>query len=411
MITGISWRNLWRNKLRSLVIIAAVAIGILGAVLSDGFMEGMMDQRINAAIDNEISNIQLHNPDFLLNNDIIYTISQPEQYLEAIRELPQVKGVSQRIICAAMASTAAASAGVTIAGVDPEEEEKVSQISKAITLGAYLNNQQRIPVVIGKKLSDKLGLKINDKLIVTLADSSGTITYGAFLVSGIYQTSNNLFDETHVFVRAKDLGPMLGLTNQVHEMAIALHDNQATQEVFQTLSDQFSSQIKNQKIDIKTWDMAEPLLKSMIEMMTFFSYMFLVIILIALSFAIINTMTMAILERKREIGMLMAIGMTKGRVFLMIMLETFFLSVTGGIVGLLLSYLIVSFYARHGLDLGAMGSGMSYIGYASTVYFRVNESFYVASVLLIGITSLLSSIPASIKALKLNPVEAIREIN
>ena len=411
MIASIAWRNLWQNKLRSLIIIAAVMVGILGGFGSDGFMEGMVDQRVNTAIANELSNIQLHQPDFLLNNEINYTIPNPDQYIEVANQMPEVKGASKRIICGAMASTATAATSVLICGVIPEQEKKVTGIYKKVISGNYLNDEQRIPVVVGKKLADKLELNLNSKLIVTLADSSGTITYGAFIVVGMYQTSNNLYDESHIFVRINDLGKLAGITGQVHEIAISLFDNKQTSLVFDKLSSSFKQQINNKLIDMRTWEQLEPLLKSMIEMTAFFSYLFLIIILIALAFAIINTMTMAILERKREIGMLMAIGMTRGKIFTMIMLETLFLAIVGGLVGLLMSYGLVEYYAHYGLDFGSMGSGMSYIGYDSIVYFKVTDGFYLASFILVAITAVLSSISPSIKALKLNPVDAIRELN
>ncbi len=411
MIASISWRNLWRNKLRSLVIITAVAVGILGGVLSDGFMEGMMDQRVNAAIANEISNIQLHNPKFLLNNEINFTIQNPDQYIDSAKKLPQVAGVSKRIVCGAMASTANAATAVLISGVVPEQEQKVTKISEKLIAGEYLRQDQRIPVVIGKPLAKKLGLDLHSKLIVTLADSSGTITYGAFLVVGIYETSNALFDEAHVFVRYNDLGALAGIVGQVHEIAISLHQNEETNAVFQHLSSEFSSELASGAIDIQPWQQLEPLLQSMIEMMSFFSYMFLIIILIALAFAIINTMTMAIMERKHEIGMLMAIGMIRRKIFSMIMLETLFLSVLGGFIGLTLSYAVVAYFSHYGLNLGSMAGGMDYIGYDSVVFFKVTDVFYLTSFVLVAITAVLSSISPSIKALKLNPVEAIRDIN
>jgi ABC-type lipoprotein release transport system permease subunit len=411
MIASISWRNLWRNKLRSLIIISAVSVGIVGGILSDGFMEGMMDQRVNAAIANEISNIQLHNPKFLLNNEINYTIQNPEQYIDGAEKLPQIAGVSKRIICGAMASTANAATAVLISGVVPEQEKKVTKISEKLIAGEYLRQDQRIPVVIGKPLAKKLGLGLNNKLIVTLADSSGTITYGAFLVVGIYETSNALFDEAHVFVRYNDLGALAGIVGQVHEIAISLKNNEETTTVFQQLSNTYSAQVQAGDIDIQPWQKLEPLLQSMIEMMSFFSYMFLIIILIALAFAIINTMTMAIMERKQEIGMLMAIGMTRGKVFSMIMLETLFLSIVGGLAGLVISYGLVAYFSRFGLDLGSMAGGMDYIGYDSVVFFKVTDVFYFTSFVLVAITAVLSSISPSIKALKLNPVEAIRDIN
>jgi len=411
MLTAVAWRNLWRNKLRSSVIILAVATGIIGGVVTDGFMSGMTDQRVNAAIDNEVSDIQIHNPSFLLNNEINYTIPQAGKIAAEIRKDPRVKAVSLRLKCQAMASSAQAGAGVLASGVVPEDESHVSSLKNNLVKGVYLNKKQRLPAVIGKKLAKKLNLGIGDKLILTLADTSGTITGGAFQVVGIYKTSNTMFDESNVFVRKNDLARLLGFSpTTTHEIAVLLRNNNQTTGFKKLLDKKFSDQIKSGKLVIQSWEEVEPLLKSMVEMMNYFSYIFMVIILIALAFAIINTMLMAILERTREIGMLMALGMNKGKIFRMIMLETIFLSLTGAFVGLGISIGVVKLFATHGFDLSFVSSGLNAIGYSSIIYFRVNPEFYFSTVIMVIAIAVISSISPARKALKLQPATAIRDM-
>ena len=177
------------------------------------------------------------------------------------------------------------------------------------------------------------------------------------------------------------------------------------------LDNMFAPMIKQKAIIIQSWEQIEPLIKSMIDMMDYFSYLFLIIILAALAFAIINTMLMAVMERTREFGMLMALGMNKGKVFGMILLETVFLSIIGALIGLGISILIVQYFASNGLDLTSVASGMNYIGYSAKIYFRVNNQFYFTSMILVVIIALLSGISPALKALKLQPATAIRESN
>ncbi|MBN2638024.1 MAG: ABC transporter permease [Bacteroidales bacterium] len=412
MLTSIAWRNLWRNKLRSSVIFASIAIGIIGAVVTDGFMAGMTDQRANSAIANEVSNIQIHNPKYLLNQEIKYTIPDAKEIMKKIETIPEVKGVSLRLKVNAMAASANAGAGINLYGVQPDAERKVSALHNHIIQGTYLANNQKLPAVIGEKLSKKLNIGLGDKIIVTMTDTTGTITSGAFNIVGIYKTSNNNFDESHVFVKRSDLAKLVNYpANTGDEIAILLNNNEITNKVVKQLDKMFAPMVKQKAIIIQSWEQIEPLIKSMIDMMNYFSYLFLLIILAALAFAIINTMLMAVMERTREFGMLMALGMNKRKVFSMILLETVFLSIIGALVGLGISILIVQHYATYGFDLSVVSSGMNYIGYSSNIFFRVNSEFYFTSMILVVIIALISGISPALKALKLQPATAIRESN
>ncbi len=410
MLVAIAWRNLWRNKLRSAVIFTSIAVGIVGAVVSDGFMSGMTDQRVDSAIANEVSDIQIHNPAFLLNGEIQYQIPDAEQSVKKIEAIPEVRGVSLRMKVSAMAASANAGAGINIFGVNPAAERKVSDLHKLIVEGKYLSPEEKIPAVIGQKLAHKLNLGLGDKLIVTLTDSSGTITSGAFQIVGIFKTANARFDEANVFVDKKDFSSLIGYpVNTGDEIAIRLKANGQTPAVLKKLRRLFQKEIRSKQIVIRSWDQIQPLLKSMIAMMDYFSYIFLFIILAALAFAIINTMLMAVMERTREIGMLMALGMNKRKIFSMIMLETIFLSIVGAVLGLLISIFVINHYATYGFDLSSVAKGLNYIGYSSRIYFRVNTNFYVISMILVALIAVLSSISPALKALKLQPAKAIRE--
>ena len=303
MLIAIAWRNLWRNKLRSAVIFSSIAVGIIGAVFSDGFMSGMTDQRVNSAIANEVADIQIHQPAFLLNGEIRYQIPRAQRIAPKISTLPEVKGVSLRMKTQAMAASANAGTGINLYGVNPADERKTSDLHTHIIEGKYLSEKQKIPVVIGQKLSRKLDLGIGDKLIVTLTDSSGTITNSAFQITGIYKTANDRFDAASVFVNKKDLAKVIGYpASSGDEIAIRLKNSRNTPAVMKKLNRIFRKEVQKKQIILQSWDQIQPMLKSMVSMMDFFSYLFLLIILAALAFAIINTMLMAVMERTREIA-------------------------------------------------------------------------------------------------------------
>ena len=411
MIWSIAWRNVWRNKLRSLVIMIAVTIGLSGGIIYYAFAKGLMEQRIESAISNEISNIQIHNPDYLLNEELKFTIKDPENIIHKITKVEGVKAVSSRIKAMGMASTAETGTGVMLNGIDPVIEKQVTKISEQLTDGKYLEEKGRIPIVIGQKLAKKLNTRLRSKIVITAANTEGVITYGAFKVVGIYDTENDMFDEANVFVRKKDLARMLGAnTTDVNEIAVALNTHEQTNHVLKILTNEFSDNINQKEILIRPWNEIVPSLNAMIEMMDFFSYIFMIIILIALAFGIVNTMLMVVMERIKELGMLKAVGMNNKRLFRMIMLETIFLSVIGGLFGLFISYLIIQYYGHYGMSLAAFQEGYNAMGFSAIVYLQAETSFYVFTTVLVIITAIIASIYPARKALKLNPAVAIREL-
>jgi ABC-type lipoprotein release transport system permease subunit len=190
----------------------------------------------------------------------------------------------------------------------------------------------------------------------------------------------------------------------VHEIAILCHSIDQADELKAVLSSEFPED------KIETWSEISPELGYADEMMSTFIYIFMGIILVALSFGIINTMLMAVLERKRELGMLMSVGMNKTRVFLMILLETLFISSIATPVGIVLSYWIIVHFGEHGIDLSVVGKGLENFGIGHRVYTSLPVTLYFnISVMTLIITFISSLFPAR-RALKLDPAEAVRAI-
>lgn len=403
MLLSVSWRNIWRSKSRSLVLIMAITLGILAGVFTVALSVGMINQRIDLAIRTEVSNIQIHEKEYLETFDNKKYITETDQLLNKLRSNPKIQAVSSRLVYNSMISGAGTGAGVRIIGVDPEQEQQVTELYTKIKKGAYFKGIKRNPVVIGEKLAKKLKVDVRKKVVVTGMDLNGDMVRSAFRVAGIYKTSNTAFDEMTVFVRKSDLGPLLGYQKQdAHEISILLKENEETTAMTDSLSKSLSH------LDVKNWKEIMPEVGIMDDTMNFYLFLIMGIILFALMFGIINTMLMVVLERTKELGMLMAIGMNKLRVFSMILLETIMLSLTGGIAGTVLGYFLVQLFAKNGLDLSIWQQGLESIGYDAVIYPKIGFSDLLQVTLMVIGTGILAAIYPSIKALKLNPAEALR---
>ncbi|MBT4728774.1 MAG: ABC transporter permease [Bacteroidetes bacterium] len=403
MIWSIAWRNVWRNKVRSSIVIIAVCLGLMSGVFSAAFMKGWMGQRMDAVLLTEMSYIQIHHPEFKENYEFTYFVDNSDKIVQDIKSLDPTIKLSKRMVINSMVASAETGTGVMIKGIDPEMEKEVTNIYTKIVEGAYFEGISKNPVVIGKKLADKLDVSIRNKIIVTVQDQDGNVTSGAFRVAGIYKTSNTTFDGSTIFVRNNDLATLVGVNPEMsHEIALLLSDQHNLEETTRIIG------ALNPDLLTESWKDLSPEMGYMDDLMGAYMYFIIIIILFALCFAIINTMLMAVLERVKEIGMLMAVGMNKLRVFSMLMLESIFLTLSGGFLGIVLGYILFLFFQKNGIDMSIWGEGLEAMGFAAIIYPEFDYGMIIPIIILVILTGLLSSLYPAYKALKLNPADSIR---
>ncbi len=404
MIFRIAFKNVWRNKVRSLIVIVAITLGLAGGVFTASIITGMVEQKIRTGINNEVSHIQVHHPAFQKNFESRYVIPDAMGVAASLAKMPAVKAVSARTRIAGMAASPNSATGIQILGVDPLQEKKVSTLFTTIhdSAGGYFTGRHRNQIVIGQKLATKLKIRLKSKVILRFQNPDGDLTEAAFSVNGIFQTSNTMFDETNVFVRKSDLDQVTGTDNGIQEIALIL------QNIDDIPAAEAAIKAKLPAMEVRNWVELRPDMGMITSAIAIEVYIILGIILFALAFGIVNTMLMIVFERTRELGMLMAVGMSKSRVFRMIMLETVFLTFIGGIVGMALSIGLVGLFSHYGIDLASMSKGLGAFGFDPKIYPYISTVFYINLTVMIFCTGILSAVMPARKALQLNPVEAIR---
>jgi putative ABC transport system permease protein len=469
MITEIAWKNVWRNKTRSLIVIAAVTIGVFAGVFTIAAMNSSVVQRLDAAVNEELSHIQINNKDFRSSSDIQNVIPDYKSVVSVLESTPGVKFTTGRIVIRGIASTATKSTGVEITGIDFAKEKEIFTLSERLIpgTGSYFGSDTKfntafigkelniirytltqeafsslqaegVPAEVAaklesltgqrfptdKKLSNafkklltpaenkKYSLKIKEaawsyregsKIILSFVDINNIQTGAAFRVSGIFRTNNDLFESLSVFVPIDELRELTGMKEgSFHRIIVRLDNNDLTDETTQKLRESLSG------YEVMSWKEIQPDLAMMADMAQQIYGIFMVIILAALAFGIVNTMLMAVLERTRELGMLAAIGMNRKKIFSMIMLESVFLSIVGGIMGMAVSGAVIAATAKKGINLVKYSEGMEAIGYSAHLFPTIDAQFFITTSVLIVLTGILSAIYPARKALKLNPVDAIR---
>jgi len=403
MILTMAWRNVWRNRVRSLLIMGSVMIGLFAGIFVLALYEGMLRARVRDVIDTEVSHIQIHHPQFREDYDPAFWMEKQSEVHERLKNISTVKAIACRTVTQGMLSTATGSSGVKIFGVDAEEEIEVSRLDKKLFEGDLLNAEKRNGALIGKKLAERMKLRLGSKIILTFTDQDQNITAGAFRVVGIYRTNNSPLDEVQVFVNRETLSEYLDVGEAIHEVAIILINDKELDPASATIKSIFPNR------DVKTWREISPETELMVNTMDQFSYIIIVIIMIALAFGIINTMLMAVLERTHEIGMLAAVGMNRRRVFSLILTETLILTTVGVPVGFVMTWLTVDYFARVGIDIASFSeAAMSGFGFSSMIYPEFPWKSIPGVMVIVAGTALVSALFPSMRAIRLEPADALR---
>ena len=246
--------------------------------------------------------------------------------------------------------------------------------------------------------------KLRSKIVFTFSGVNGEMSYQSFRVCGIFKTNNTMFDQMNAFVKEESIASVAGfMPNDYHEISIILNNETEDLNNFKT-----TLQSEFPEASIMTWKELAPDAGMMADFMTVYYYIIMGVIFFALAFGIINTMLMAVLERIKELGMLMAIGMNKKRVFNMIMLETIFLTIVGSAAGMVIGGALIGIFGKVGMNFASVQEGFEAFGWSAMVYPNIDISFFFGVTIMVIIIAIISSIIPARKALKLNPVEAIR---
>ena len=404
MLLKIAWRNIWRNRLRSGVVITSIILGIWSGLFVIALSAGLNEQRKVSVIENSISHLQYHHPQFLDDRNSKYVVTEVDEIVGQLESDTAVKSFTLRSLVNGMASSARGGNGVVINGVDAEKEKGVTTIADHLIDGEFLPEKGRYPVVLGEALAKKMNVRIRSKVVLTFQDANSEIVAGAFRVAGIYKTVSSKYDEMNIFVRRSDMEELLQSENAVNEIAVLMNDFESIPPFVVDQRAAFP------ELSIQPWNEIAPELGYADEMMEIFLYLFLGILLAALAFGVVNTMLMAVLERKRELGMLMSVGMNKWRIFSMITFETISIALAGGPIGILLAYATIHYFQSVGLDLSMWAEGLQNFGIDTVVYPHLETKYYWSLAIMVVVMAILASIYPARKALSMNPAEAVRAI-
>ncbi len=404
MLFKLAWRNIWRNKRRSFIVIGSVIVGLIAVILSDGLSNGMLLQMLDNQIRSNISHIQIHKKGFNDNKIIKNYIEDPTEIETAVRKTPGIKAYSERIITFGLLSSANSSAGVFIYGVKPDAEQEVSVISSYIKEGSFLSGGKR-EIAIGKKLAEKLDVGLGDKVVAMANTPSGSIGSDVFRIAGIFQSASSDYDKVIIYIPIETAQTMLELNDKSNEFAMILNDYKNVASVKTELLTKLG-----REYEVLSYQDLLPMLIFQMDLYRESMWILNLIIGLALIFGIINTMLMSVFERIQEIGVLMAAGMKSYQIYFMFIFEALIIGTIGTILGIAAGLLIHLPLSFSGIDFSLFSEALESFGVGAVIYPVLSIENLISVLIIIPVIAVAGALYPAYKAVKLEPVYAINYV-
>jgi ABC-type lipoprotein release transport system permease subunit len=404
MFFQLGWRNIWRNRRRTLVILTAVVIGVWSMIFLGALMRGVADQFVLNGIKTLTGHIQVHHPGYRDDPVVENSMTEPLGVEAALAELlPHGSRWTPRVRVNAVVSNARHSTGVTLVGIDPPREAAVSFIGGAVTEGRYLNSDDPYGIVVGQALVDKFETTLDRKLVLMSQDTEGEIASRAFRIIGIYRAEMEATEKQFIFITMSAAQDVLKLQDGISEIAILLPVHEAADQVAGALR----TELPAAEYEVNTWQEILPMVTAILKIYDFFIYIWFLVVFIAMAFGIVNTTLMAVFERIREFGLLKALGMKPRWIIQEVIIESICLLILGMIIGNAAGFLSVLALSANGINLSSFAAGTEYWGMSRVIYPAILGQDVIVANLVVFILGLLVSLYPAVKAARFTPVEAL----
>ena len=403
----IATRNLLRNPRRTLIMVAGTTFGIVGYIFVLGFFDGFFENTIENSTRYITGHVQVERPGFRRELAPEAAIASPQALVTELRSVPGVAAAAPRVQAQALASTAAKSDGIMLVGIEPVAERAVTFIDRTVVEGRALAPGADREAMIGRELAERLRLRLGEKIVVMAQAANGELGTAAYRVSGIFATESATFDGAFVFVTLAAAQSLLGLEARVSTINLRLDERSRTAGAVEDLRARFGSG----DLAFAPWQELLPQLEEMVKFNRVVTNILLAVLLLVVATAIMNTVFMAVAERTREFGVMMALGTSPQAVLRMVVYETLVLLLVAALAGYGAGIAVVAYLGRAGMDLSGFFRGYAAIpGLTGVVYPLVtSESVVPPGVALIVVGVLVSLYPAA-KAARLDPSLAIRHV-
>jgi ABC-type lipoprotein release transport system permease subunit len=407
----IAWRNLLRNRRRTLITSFSVAFGVLLSVTFTASGDYSYTNMINTSATLGFGHLAVEPPGFNAAPSLASRLAGADRIRTRTLTLPEVENAYARIMGQAMFASGAKSTGGQVIGIDPAVETSRHNIFiRSLVEGELFPDSASGGVLIGSRMAEKLNLRLGKKLIYTLTDRTGELVSGICRVSGIFRTGEDTADGALILLPIDRLRKVLAYEPEDASLvSIFIADQRRAEQVKKRLS----VLLAGGGGEILTWRETQAELAGLIAIDRAGNYLMQGLVGLLIAAGILNTLMMSVMERTREFGMMMAVGMAPSQVVAMVVAESFLIAMLGLLMGVALTTPWYLYMVRVGLDFSSqIGDDYSTSGVLvdPVLKFRLfKESAVAIGVGVFSLTMLAGVFPA-FKAGRVPPVDSIRTL-
>jgi len=397
LIVKMAWKNSFLRLPRTILVITMIAVSMSMMLGIQGLYDGMTLNMLDKNKRSESGDISIYAKGYRIDKSLKHSIGNAVEIKSELQKMPGVRSVVLRLRAEGLVSTARKSSFSSLYGIDLSGEEYFGKFSEFLQEGEI--DLKKRGAVIGIELAKTLKVRIGSKIIFSAQDKSGELNAIALKVRGIVQTTNILLDNSAVYIDIKKMHAFLG-TSPHEAMQIAVMGED--EALFDALKSKYSD------YDVKSFFELKPMMKQMQDMMAIFNSITFAIVMTVVFIGIFGVMYVSILDRIREFGIMIGIGMHFKYIRIQIILESLFIGFIGYLCGSILGLLLLIYIRDYGLDLSAFSDALQMWGYESVIYGTIKLSYFTTTFLAIMSASLLSVFIPLRKIKKLNPIEVIK---
>lgn len=410
LLLKLAWRNLWRNKRRTLLNASAIAVSTVLLTFHLSLQKGAYTTLIENFVRVQTGHIQIMTEDYLESPQLEFLLKNPDSIEKMFKKIKGIRGIVKRLKVPVLISGEKNSTGALLVGTEPEREKSFSTIYKVIIKGDFLSKDDPSGIIIGKTLADNLNADVGSEIVVIGQGAYGSLSYDLFKVRGIFRTGVSELDRLSVYVNLKKAQEVFSTGRGVSYIALLLNSFHYASSVRDKIN--FLLRKKGQKeIQAHTWDEIMPGVKQAIILDASSGYIFFLVLLFIVSAGVLNTFLMSVLERMRELGIMRAIGIKPLQMAFIIFYEAFFLGVVGYLIGIIVGVPLTLTFEKIGISFGEKASRiMEQWGFPSRLYPDINIYIPVIVFFVMVIIISLSAIYPVIKASKTKEISALRYV-
>lgn len=404
ILLQLAWRNLWRNHRRTLIMLSAIILGTWAMIFMTALTRGMVADMIKDSISAMPGHIQVHQFGYRDDPSIANLIPISDKELTAAFNAADFPVWASRVRVPAVITSERESRGVTLIGVDPSYERDLTFVSYDDVEGRFLGSAEDTGVVIGRKLAEILETRVGKRIVLMSQDPSNDIADRGFRVVGIFDASVTAFEESYVFAGKATLQKMLHIEDRVSELVVVGDDYRNVEPAYAKVA-----ALIDGRAEVSRWTEVDAYMGAMLKVMDGFVLVWIVVIFLALSFGLVNTLVMAVFERVREIGLMLALGMRPIIILGQIIAESLMLLAIGLLLGSALAWASVQ-PMKDGVDLSIVGEGMEMWGMSSVLTPELLLSDVVLTNIVVLVLGFFASLSPAWRAAHYEPIEAITKV-